>query len=260
MKLHKSIQFVFLFGFLLPVTLLAQETDFSKMSAKERSEMAQKETFEAARDQAFLYLMDEGHHLFVKKSYLESIEKYEAAAQLRPRNVYPPVIIRDIELSMKDTLKLMRERQEEMESTPQVSQKKPKLPDREKIMEEFRKKEQERQKQVDEWEQSQRRYMARERALKEDDDQEKRDLEDFSAQDIREASEEELQQELGEQYSDGVTQRSYDDGPRRITERVVVRKGIGNAYKRVEHPWGGKFYFKNGKPISEETWNQETSN
>lgn len=238
--------------------LFAQETEFSKLSAKERSEIAEKETFEAARDQAFLYLMDEGHYLFVQKKYLESIEKYEAAAQLRPRNVYPPVIIRDIELSMKDTLKMMREQLQELDPKPQTARKEPTLPDREKIMAEFREKEQQRQKKVDEWEQSQRRYSARERALKEDEDQEKRPLDDFSGKDIRQASEEELQQELAEQYSDGITQRSYDDGPRKVTERVVVHKGIGNAYKRVEHPWGGKFYFKNGKPISEETWNQET--
>jgi hypothetical protein len=245
----------FVFGSLQGQTT---DTEFSKLSAKERSEIAQKETMEAARDHAFLYLMDQGHQLFVEKRYLESVRKYEDARALRPRNVYPPVIIRDIELSMKDTLQLLREKEKEEKPETPSARKEPELPDREKIMEEFRKKEAERQKKVDEWESSQRRYMARERALKEEEDQEQQELGKFKGRDVREASVEELQEELAREYSDGVTQRSYDDGQRKITERVVVRKGIGNAYKRVEHPWGGKFYFKNGQPISEETWNQET--
>lgn len=250
--------FLLFAGLVASTSILAQGRDFSELSASERAERAEKESLEAAQDQAFLFLMDKGHQMFSEKHYLKAIRAYEDAGALRPNNVYPPVIIRDIEISMKDTLNTLRKKEaEELDSTKQ-QRTKPELPDREKIMEEFREKEAERQQKAAQWESEERKQLARHRELKKDEEGEKRELDDYSGSDVRDASLEEFQESLAEEYNEGVTQRSYEEGNRKITERVVVKNNKGNVYKRVEHAWGGKFYFKNGTPISEESWKQET--
>lgn len=261
LKKFWATRFLILAILLLGTGVKAQELDWKNLSAKEKAEMARQEQLEAAQDGAFLRLMDAGHALFEDRKYLQSIRAYETARELRPLNVYPPVIIRDIELSMKDTLEILREREKMADSDDrgQEAQKPPALPDREEEMEAFREKEAERQKQVDDWEENQRRAMARERALKEREEQEKRDILDQRGQEVSQTSMAEFQKDLAEQYSEGVTQRTYEEGKRKITERIVVKGSVGNEYKRVEHPWGGKFYFKNGSPISEDTWKNETA-
>jgi len=247
------------------ITLLMQQiayaqNDFKKLSAQERSAIAEREMLEAARDFDFLRLMDEGYALFVQKHYLKAIRKYEVARDLRPYNVYPKVIITDIELSMKDTLQMLREKETEAERTADRFERKPppELPNREKEMKEFDEREKERLKNVDKWEQNQRRQVADQVALKKDEDDKKLTLQPLTGQDVPVASIEDLQKELGKLYSEGITQRSYDEGNRKITEHIVVKNGLGNEYKRVEHAWGGKFYFKNGSSISERVWQEET--
>ncbi len=249
-----------IFFFLGALTVAAQP-DLSGFSAKERAEIARQEQFEAATDRNFLNLMDQAHDLFVRNEYLKSIRKYEEAGALRPMNVYPPVKIRDIELAMKDTLKILRQREKEEQSDTSQSSvaEKPQLPNRQKEMDEFEQKEQERRQKAEDWEESQRRQMAHQRALKKEQEEESMELSDQDGTDVPQTSIEEFQLDLAKQYNSGVTQRTYQDGQRSITERIVVKGDKGNEYKRVEHPWGGKFFFKNGTPISEETWNQETA-
>lgn len=256
---NKTLLIFLLFaGVFASTSALGQGRDFSELSASERAERAEKETLEAAQDQAFLYLMDKGHEMFREKRYLKAIRTYEDAGALRPNNVYPPVIIRDIEISMKDTLNTLRKKEAEELDSAKEQRTKPELPDREKIMAEFREKEAERQQKAAQWESKERQQLARHRELKKDEEGQKRELGDFSGSDVRDASIEEFQESLAEEYNEGVTQRSYEEGNRKITERVVVKNNKGNIYKRVEHAWGGKFYFKNGTPISEESWKQET--
>lgn len=241
---------------------LAAQPDLSGLSAKERAELARQEQLEAATDQNFLQVMDQAHAHFVKKEYLKSIRQYERAGELRPLNVYPPVKIRDIELAMKDTLEILRQKEKEeqqSDTTPTEIADKPQMPDREKEMEEFREKEQNRQQKAEQWEQQQRRQLAHQRALKKEEDEKSRELTEQQGADVPQTSLEEFQLDLAKQYNEGVTQRTYQEGQRVITERIVVKGDKGNEYKRVEHPWGGKFFFKNGTPISEETWNQETA-
>lgn len=258
---HKPFRSLYLAIILLTISALAQaQNDFKKLSAQERSAIAEREMLEAARDSDFLRLMDEGYSLFVQKHYLKAIRKYEVARDLRPYNVYPKVIITDIELSMKDTLQMLRENETEEERTADRFERKPppELPNREKEMKEFDEREKERLKNVDKWEKNQRRQVADQVDLKKDEDDKKLELQPLTGQDVPVASIEDLQKELGKQYSEGITQRSYDEGNRKITEHIVVKNGLGNEYKRVEHAWGGKFYFKNGSSISERVWREET--
>ncbi len=258
MRTRFILFFLLLGGIVFSTKTHAQGPDFNALSAAERAERAEQESLEAAADQAFLYLMDKGHQMFREKRYLTAIRTYEDAAALRPYSVYPPVIIRDIEISMKDTLNTLRKKEAEEIDTAEKQRTRPELPDREKIMEEFRQKEAERQKKAAQWESQQRKQLARHRELKKDEEGEKREIKEFSGSDVRNASLDEFQESLAQDYNEGITQRSYEEGNRKITERVVVKNNKGNIYKLVEHAWGGKFYFKNGTPISEESWKQET--
>ena len=192
--------------YLVLITLLISQLayaqkDFKKLSAQERSAIAEREMLEAARDSDFLRLMDEGYSLFVKKHYLKAIRKYEVARDMRPYNVYPKVIITDIELSMKDTLQTLRENETEEERTADRYERKPlpEMPDREKEMKEFDEREKERLKNVDKWEKNQRRQVADQVALKKEDDDKKLELQPLTGQDVPVASIQDLQKEWGKQ-------------------------------------------------------------
>lgn len=69
---------------------------------------------------------------------------------------------------------------------------------------------------------------------------------------------EEFQKELAKEYPAGMTEDKYMDGKVKITRRIVVENNRGNEYKKAEHPWGAKYYFKNKLPITEREWHTET--
>ena len=52
-------------------------------------------------------------------------------------------------------------------------------------------------------------------------------------------------EEIATEYPIGVTEEVYMKGNKEITERVVVKDGTGSIYWKVEHSWGGVYYFKN---------------
>lgn len=70
---------------------------------------------------------------------------------------------------------------------------------------------------------------------------------------------EEFLQALAKLYPQGITEEIYMDGNVKVTRRIVVEGNSGNEYKFTEHPWGGKFWFKNGTPVNESVWNSETT-
>lgn len=63
--------------------------------------------------------------------------------------------------------------------------------------------------------------------------------------------------ELAENYPQGVTEESSTLGNKVIIRRIVVKGRRGDEYKKVVDK-AGEYYFKNGRSISEYTWNRET--
>jgi tetratricopeptide (TPR) repeat protein len=237
----------------LASSLLAQE-EFEKLSAKERIDIADRERLESKNDVAFQQLMNEGHELFEEKHYLKAIRAYEKAARQRPYNVYPKVIIADIELSMKDTLATLRavekeEKQKKKERNLDLKEKEKKEnpePDKPENTVE----------RLDEWEEMERkkREAAREAQKAREKEPQPRVMEG----DVERMSVEDFRKELGEQYPSGITETVREEGNKVITTRIVVRNGKGDEYKKVEHNWGGIFYFKNGDAVTERVWKKET--
>lgn len=69
---------------------------------------------------------------------------------------------------------------------------------------------------------------------------------------------EEFLQALAKLYPQGMTEEVYMEGNVKITRRIIVEGNSGTEFKMSEHPWGGRFWFKNGTPINESIWNTET--
>ncbi len=55
-----------------------------------------------------------------------------------------------------------------------------------------------------------------------------------------------------------VKEESYKEGNAQITIRSISYGGKTDAYKRVVHSWGGKYYFLNDQPISELVWSKNS--
>ncbi len=73
-------------------------------------------------------------------------------------------------------------------------------------------------------------------------------------------------EELSEKYTEEerklektIVEETYMEGNRKVTVRKVTIGDKEEIYKRVVHPWGGKYYFLNDRPISELVWTRETT-
>lgn len=233
------------------------QVDWEKLSTRERIQIAEREKLESKTDAEFQQLMHEGHRLFEGRHYLQAIHKYEEAQQKRPYNVYPKVIIADIELSMKDTLQVLRRAEQEQRSRQNTRARRPQ-PDTTRSDRRSEPKLTETKEEtidrLDEWERQVRRDRRQQRA----NDTPEVPPSPSSSGDVGRMTIEEYQSELGREYPQGVTETVEKQGNKTITNRIVVQGDKGNAYRKVEHDWGGIFYFKNGEAVTERVWSAET--
>lgn len=253
MKLLKQLSASLTLVVLLVSPDLFGQNDFAELSAKDRIKIAEQEELDARNDAEFQRIMQSGHDLFKQKHYLKAIHKYEEAQEKRPYNVYPKVIITDIELSMKDTLAVLR-KAEQLEKEQEI---KKEIPEPEVKPETEAESEEERQQRLEEWERKEREKRAAERERqKEKEKPATRTIEG----DVAVISKDEFREELGSKYPAGMTEEVTSEGNKTITKRIKVVNGKGDEYKRVVHGWGGVFYFKNGEAVTERVWVQETEN
>lgn len=64
---------------------------------------------------------------------------------------------------------------------------------------------------------------------------------------------------LGKKFPEGLTEKTYKEGSKTITRRIVVKGGQGTEYQKIKHNWGGVYYFKNGNAITEYIWEKEST-
>jgi len=75
----------------------------------------------------------------------------------------------------------------------------------------------------------------------------------------------ELENELGKKFPEGVTEESFAINDSQgvlksyVVRRIVVSNGSGKVYEKVSTRYGHESYTRNGQPISEYQWNDETS-
>jgi hypothetical protein len=65
--------------------------------------------------------------------------------------------------------------------------------------------------------------------------------------------------EGAEDLSEGVQERSYEEGNKMVIERIVKRGNIVNTFRKIISKTG-IYYFKDGRSITESTWKRETLN
>ncbi len=71
--------------------------DFDKLPAKERTRIAAQETRESAEDTAYQAVMHRGDQAFQAGQYEAALAAFQEARKLRPYNVYPKVKIEDLQ-------------------------------------------------------------------------------------------------------------------------------------------------------------------
>ncbi len=241
----------------LSLTGLKAQEDFADLSTKERINLAEKEESEAATDADFQQMMQSGHELFKDRHYLKAIHAYEKAQDRRPYNVYPKVIIADIELSMKDTLQTLRAVERAQSQSQKMHQdQKPIKQETDPATEPPSETKQERLEKLNNWENEERARREHERA--EEKEQDAKPAERVMDGDVVKLSTADYQKELASKYPSGITEKVSKEGNKTIVTRVVVSDNIGNEYKKVIHDWGGVFFFKNGEAVTERVWTQET--
>lgn len=75
--------------------------DFSKLSAKERTKIAAQENQEAAVDTNYQSVMRAAESAFQAGDYDKALAHYQDARKMRPYNVYPKVKIQDLQALLK---------------------------------------------------------------------------------------------------------------------------------------------------------------
>jgi hypothetical protein len=75
--------------------------DFSKLSAKERTKVAERENREAATDTNYQAVMHAAESAFRSGDYEKALVGYKEARKMRPYNVYPKVKIQDLQALLK---------------------------------------------------------------------------------------------------------------------------------------------------------------
>jgi hypothetical protein len=248
----KTILFCFIF---FNTIYTFSQPGFSSLSAKERLKIAEQEEAQSETDAAYQTMMKDGHELFQQGMYLKAVHKYEEARDKRPFNVYPKIIITDIELSMKDTLKILRAQEEKLKSEEklkntsqaEIKNSNPNYDSNHAIE----------QKKLDDWEKSERERLEKQREQK-IQKPESTEIQKSGA-DVPKMSIDDFRKELGVKYPNGFTEEVYTEGNKTITKRIIVVNSKGDEYKKVvSNNWGGVFYFKNGVSITERIWTEET--
>ena len=75
--------------------------DFKKLSPKERSKIAARETHEAAADSGYQDIMKQADAAFRAGRYEDALAAFHEARSIRPYNVYPKVKIQDLQALIK---------------------------------------------------------------------------------------------------------------------------------------------------------------
>ncbi|MFH1003877.1 MAG: hypothetical protein V1781_00010 [Bacteroidota bacterium] len=66
------------------------------------------------------------------------------------------------------------------------------------------------------------------------------------------------QLDLRNKYSPGITEEEYNEGRKTILRRIVIKDNFAGVYIKVIHSWGGIYFFKDGAPITETSFENET--
>jgi len=252
MKIISTLLFLFIF---VHTSVLAQK-DWSNLSPNQKIKLAKKEQKAAKKDPEYLKLMDEALVLFQEGKFEEAKRKYTEAHNRRPDNVYPMVMLDDIEVAMNLPQEETKEEVVEEEIIQEISEKEIAI---ESLEEEILQEENNIEVQIDE--------MAEEEKL-EEESIEKEDTqivvpvepEVVINREIKANTEKTVIIHPPKIYeNDGVYREKLKEGNADVEQITIVEKGQATVYRKVTHAWGAVYYFENGDAIFKSEWEKVVS-
>lgn len=240
MKMKLTTLLLF-FAFVLSNNSFGQ-SDWSKMTANQKIKLAKKEQKAAKKDPEYLKLMEEALALFQDGKFDEAKNLYTAAHNRRPDNVYPMVMLDDIEVAMN--MPIVEEIVEEViieepitvEVAPEIVEEKIE------IVEEVIKEEK-----VEEIAVEPEPIVvpiATEKKLEEE------------KKEITVNEKVVIEHPVKVYDEDGVYKEDLKEGNATINQVTIVEKGVAVVFRKVSHPWGAVYFFQNGDPITKSEWNK----
>lgn len=201
--------------------------DFDKLPAKERTRIAARETRESAEDTAYLAVMHRGDQAFQAGQFEAALAAFQEARNLRPYNVYPKVKIEDLQA-------LISKRAAE-QAAPSPPASGPEVPGAGAAVEPVPPPAQ--------------RAAAPTPAQAPPPRAQAAQPPPVAAPANHPPA---ARQEMAPPPALG--ERIYKEAGAVVTERTVEDNGKPVTYKKVVHPWGQTFYFKDGLSIPAGQW------
>ncbi len=230
----------------------AQESlteDFPGLSAKERSRIAKKEVEAAAADTAFQALMKASEALFQERRYEEALEGFRKARAARPYNVYPKVKIHDLEAMLSKKAGGAVTTPTDLPAPDPVAPTSPPLNETPAPFQDGPS--------ADPPPAVTAPVPAPAVARPKVDPPVPRPLPDPVPVPSSSPAVAPPPTIEGTPTKDGMVERSFKEGNAYVIERSVTEDGRTTVFKRVIHPWGGTYHFRDGKAIDERVWKEQ---
>ena len=248
-KMNYKIFITLLLSVLIfPLNAVAQQ-DFSKLSAKQKIKLGKKEQKEAKKDPEYLQMMNEGMIYFQSREYDKAISKYEAAHDRRPNNVYPMVMLEDINVAKESisaetkpetvvelidsdvTERELENKSSDLEITSNIDSIQESPSEKIEIIET----------------QTQVPIVI--------DTPEKIEKSVVKSAEVKTIPKKE--EKVYE--NDGIYRETLKEGSATIYQITIVKKGKATVLREVIHTWGGEFYFFNQDPITKQEYKKLVS-
>ena len=219
------------------------QQDFSKLSAKQKIKLGKKEQKEAKKDPEYLQMMNEGMAYFQTKEYDKATTKYEDAHNRRPNNVYPMVMLEDINVARELV---------SVETKPETTVI---LPDNTESREL-------------ETKESDLVVNSTNDSDQDNPDENPKIIETQTEDPIVINTPENIEKQVvvptkvntidkkeEKIYeSDGIYRETLKEGSATIYQTTIVTKGKTTVLREVVHTWGGEFYFMDQDPITKQEY------
>lgn len=247
MKITSTLLFLFIF---IQLPVLAQK-DWSNLSPKQKIKLAKKEQKAAKKDPEYLKLMEEALVLFQEGKFEEAKKKYSKAHSRRPDNVYPMVMLDDIEIAMNLPQEKTKEEIVEEEIIEEISNEEIAI---ESLEEEVLTEENEIEVEIDEMEKEE---VVEEESIKEENTEIVVPVEPEVVinREIKANTEKTVINHPPKVYEkDGVYRENLKEGNADVEQITIVEKGQTTIYRKVSHAWGAVYYFQDGDAIFKSEW------
>jgi len=232
-------------------------TEIEKILAEQAAEEAARQQAEAERierDNKYQEAITRANTAFNGEQYEEAKSGYEEALTIKPNEAYPQSKITEIESILAE---LERRKQEELLAQQRQAEQEAKyngfIETADKALA------------GEEYDNARENYESALQVKPEDPyakAQIKKVVELIEAERKRlaaaSANDTEFNTELARNYPQGRTERTYDEGNKKVTQIIIVEGNRGDEYIFEKYSWGQEFYLKNGKRYNKTNWLQET--